>query len=97
MDDFLKLLLLHTRLHKKYEEVSSASQFGLNSGFATDHIQSSDINSKLPRSKKIQKVDYKKAFDNVKLNLLVSYLIDLGRKDVKPLKSRNSNTKRRNY
>lgn len=85
MSHFLKLFLrvLHTRLYKKCEEASGASQFGFKSGFGTREAIFS-LQTLVQNCQDQRKdvflcfIDYEKAFDNVKHNLLISYLSDLG-------------------
>lgn len=88
MSHFLKLFLrvLHTRLYRRCEEVSGDSQFGFKSGFGTrEAIFSLQmlIQNCLDQRKDvfICFIDYEKAFDNVRHDLLLRYLEDLGLDD----------------
>ncbi|XP_030765797.1 uncharacterized protein LOC115889859 [Sitophilus oryzae] len=85
MSHFLKLFLrvLHTRLYKICEEVSGESQFGFKNGFGTREaifsLQTLVQNCQDQRKDVFMCfIDYEKTFDNVKHNLLVSYLRNLG-------------------
>jgi len=85
MSHFLKLFLriLHTRLYKRCEEVSGSSQFGFKSGFGTrEAIFSLQtlVQNCFDQKKDIflAFIDYEKAFDNVKHDLLVKYLQEMG-------------------
>lgn len=85
MSHFLKLFLrvLHTRLYRKCEEISGASQFGFKNGFGTREaifsLQTLVQNCQDQRKDVFACfIDYEKAFDNVKHNLLIKYLNDLG-------------------
>ena len=92
MSHFLKLFLriLHTRLYKKCEEASGNSQFGFKNWFGTREAIFSI--QTLVQSCQDQKkdvfmcfIDYEKAFDNVKHDLLILYLkdLDLDSKDIR--------------
>ena len=92
MSHFLKLFLriLHTRLYKKCEEASGNCQFGFENGFETREAIFSI--QTLVQSCQDQKkdvfmcfIDYEKAFDNVKHDLLILYLkdLDLDSKDIR--------------
>lgn len=85
MSHFLKLFLriLHTRLYKKCEAASGYSQFGFKNGFGTrEAIFSLQtlVQNCLDRGRDVFMVfiDYEKAFDNVKHDLLIRYMQDLG-------------------
>lgn len=88
MSHFLKLFLriLHTRLYKKCEEASGSSQFGFKKGFGTREaifsLQTLIQNCQDQRKDAyICFIDYEKAFDNVRHDLLISYLRELGLDD----------------
>ena len=88
MSHFLKLLLriIHTRLYRRCEEVSGFSQFGFKKGFGTrEAIFSLQtlVQNCLDQRKNafICFIDYEKAFDNVRHELMVTYLQELGLDD----------------
>jgi hypothetical protein len=85
MSHFLKLFLriFHTRLFKKCEEVSGWSQFGFKNGLGTREAifsMQTLIQNCLDQRKDvfICFIDYEKAFDNVKHELMIKYLQELG-------------------
>lgn len=92
MSHFLKLFLriLHTRLFRKCEEVSGWSQFGFKNGLGTREALFSMqtlIQNCLDQRKDVFLcfIDYEKAFDKVKHELLIKYLQEMGL-DVKDIR-----------